>query len=121
MPSLPLQTLHVQLRLAETKEIFSLLQCQNVTVKTLKSHLELLTGIPLHLQGLQYLDEAHLGVTGDSTPHVELPGPEQKKERVAHGAFASHRGHVETAKFLPRRVNESSQCENDGSAWLRQS
>ncbi|NXT25426.1 ANR60 protein, partial [Syrrhaptes paradoxus] len=61
MPSLPLQTFRVQLCIAETNEIFSLPQCQNdLTVKKLKSHLELLTGIPLHFQRIQYLDEADL-------------------------------------------------------------
>ncbi|NXV91080.1 ANR60 protein, partial [Calonectris borealis] len=156
MPSGPLQTFSVQLRLAETEEIFSLPCCQNdLTLKKLKSHLELLAGIPLHFQRLQYLDEvdlpdestfkdndivpggtitmriwrqdgwghlvaaaakgetmklARLGVTEDfvgTTPHAELLGPEQKKEWVAHRAFvalfvASHRGHVETARFLLR-------------------
>ncbi|KFQ75660.1 Ankyrin repeat domain-containing protein 60, partial [Phaethon lepturus] len=154
--SLPLRTFSVQLRLAETNEIFSLPRCQNdLALKMLRSHLELLTGIPLHFQRLQYLDEvdlpdestfkdndivpggtitmriwrqdgwgelvaaaakgetmklACLGVTEDSagtTPHAELLGPEQKKEWVAHRAFvalfvASHRGHVETVKFLLR-------------------
>ncbi|NWZ48059.1 ANR60 protein, partial [Haliaeetus albicilla] len=147
-----LQCLH----LAETNEIFSLPQCQNdLTLRKLKSPLELLAGIPLHFQRLQYLDEAdlpdestfedndivpggritmriwrqdgwghlvaaaakgdtmklaHLGVTVDfegTMPYAELLGPEQKKEWVAHRAFialfvASHRGHVETAKFLLR-------------------
>ncbi|KFQ87742.1 Ankyrin repeat domain-containing protein 60, partial [Phoenicopterus ruber ruber] len=156
MPSSPLQTFGVQLRLAETDEIFSVPQCQSdLTLNKLKSHLELLTGIPLHFQRLQYLDEAdlpdestfkdndivpggtitmriwrqdgwghlvaaaakgdarklaHLGVTEDfagTTPYAELLGPEQKKAWVAHRAFvalfvASHRGHVETAKFLLR-------------------
>ncbi|KFV40216.1 Ankyrin repeat domain-containing protein 60, partial [Tyto alba] len=156
MPSSPLRTFRVQLHLAETKEVFSLPQCQNdLTVKKLKSHLELLTGIPLHFQRLHYLDEVdlpdestfkdneivpggriimhiwrqdgwghlvaaaaegetvklvHLGVTEDfvgTTPYAELLGPEQKKEWVAHRAFvalfiASHRGHVETVKFLLR-------------------
>lgn len=59
------------------------------------------------------LQLAHLGVTEDfagTTPHAELLGPEQKKEWVAHRAFvalfvASHRGHVETAKFLLRHGN----------------
>ncbi|XP_054701073.1 ankyrin repeat domain-containing protein 60 [Grus americana] len=156
MPSLPLQTFSVQLRLAETNEIFSLPRCQDdLTLKKLKSHLELLTGIPLHFQRLQYLDEvdlpdestfkdndivpggtitmriwrhdgwgqlvaaaakgetaklARLGVTEDcagTTPYAELLGPEQKKEWAAHRAFvalfvASHRGHVETARFLLR-------------------
>ncbi|XP_010170343.1 ankyrin repeat domain-containing protein 60 [Antrostomus carolinensis] len=149
-------TFTVQLWLAETNEIFSLPQCQNdLTLKKLKSHLELLTGIPLHFQRLQYLDEADLadestfedndivpggritmriwqqdgwghlvaaaaqrdtmklaclGVTEDSTsttPYAEVLGPQQKKERVAHRAFvalfvASHRGHVETVRFLLR-------------------
>ncbi|KAI6073880.1 Ankyrin repeat domain-containing protein 60 [Aix galericulata] len=41
--------------------MFSLPQCQNdLTLKKLKSHLELLTGIPLHFQRLQYLDEMDL-------------------------------------------------------------
>ncbi|NXF42833.1 ANR60 protein, partial [Oceanites oceanicus] len=156
MPSWPLRTFSVQLRLVETDEIFSLPHCENdLTLKKLKSHLELLTGIPLHFQRLQYLDEvdlpdestfkdndivpggtitmriwrqdgwghlvaaaakgetmklARLGVTEDfagTTPYAELLGPEQKKEWVAHRAFvalfvASHRGHVETARFLLR-------------------
>ncbi|NXT93249.1 ANR60 protein, partial [Anhinga rufa] len=156
MPSWPLRTFSVQLLLAETNETFSLPQCQNdLTVKKLKSHLELLAGIPFHFQRLQYLDEvdlpdestfedndivpggtitmriwrqdgwghlvaaaakgetlklARLGVTEDSaatTPYAESLGPEQKKERVAHRAsvalfVASHRGRVETAKFLLR-------------------
>ncbi|KAM6053262.1 LOW QUALITY PROTEIN: ankyrin repeat domain-containing protein 60, partial [Theristicus caerulescens] len=56
------------------------------------------------------LEPARLGVTEESAgtaPQAELLGAEQK-ERVAHRAFlalfvASHRGHVETAKFLLRR------------------
>lgn len=59
------------------------------------------------------LQLAHLGVTVDfagTMPYAELLGPEQKKEWVAHRAFvalfvASHRGHVETAKFLLRHGN----------------
>ncbi|KFO84593.1 Ankyrin repeat domain-containing protein 60, partial [Buceros rhinoceros silvestris] len=59
--SLAPQSFSVQLHLAETNEIFSLPRCQSdLTLKKLKSHLELLTGIPLHLQRLQYLDEADL-------------------------------------------------------------
>ncbi|XP_074965271.1 ankyrin repeat domain-containing protein 60 [Phalacrocorax aristotelis] len=156
MPSWPLRTFGVQLHLVETNEIFSLPRCQNdLTLKKLKSHLELLAGIPLHLQRLQYLDEAdlpdestfkdndivpggtitmriwrqggwghlvaaaakgetlklaRLGVTEDSaatTPYAGLLGPEQTKEWAAHRAsvalfVASHRGHLETAKFLLR-------------------
>ncbi|KAM6248827.1 ankyrin repeat domain-containing protein 60 [Porphyrio hochstetteri] len=156
MPSLPLHTFSAKLHLAETNEIFSLRQCRNdLSLKELKSHLELLTGIPLHFQRIQYLDEvdlsdestfedndivpggtitmriwrhdgwgrlvaaaaqgdttklAQLGVTKDlvgTTPHAELLGPEQKKEWAAHRAFvalfiASHRGHVETVRFLLR-------------------
>ncbi|KAM7090873.1 LOW QUALITY PROTEIN: ankyrin repeat domain-containing protein 60 [Ciconia maguari] len=154
MPSWPLRTFSVQLRLPETNEIFSLPRCQNdLTLKKLRSH-ELLTGIPLHFQQLQYLDEvdlpdestfkdndtvpggtitmciwqqdgwghlvaaaakgetmmlAHLGVTENfagTTPYAKLLGPEQKKEWVALSFVAlfvaSHRGHVETAKFLLR-------------------
>ncbi|NXI67611.1 ANR60 protein, partial [Anseranas semipalmata] len=59
--SLPPRTFGVRLCLAETNEIFSLPRCQNdLTLKKLKSHLELLTGIPLHFQRLQYLDEIDL-------------------------------------------------------------
>ncbi|XP_040506974.1 ankyrin repeat domain-containing protein 60 isoform X3 [Gallus gallus] len=152
--TLPLQTLKIQLRLAETNEIFSLPQCQNdLTLKQLKSDLELLTGIPFHFQRLHYLDEidlpddstfmdndivpggtitmriwkqdgwghlvaaavkgdtlklVQLGVTEEyagTSPYAKILGPEQKKEWVAHRAFvalfvASHRGHVNTVKFL---------------------
>ncbi|XP_031472458.1 ankyrin repeat domain-containing protein 60 isoform X1 [Phasianus colchicus] len=152
--SSPLQTFSLQLRLAETNEIFSLPQCQNdFTLKQLKSDLELLTGIPFHFQRLHYLDEmdlpddstlmdndvvpggtitmriwrqdgwghlvaaaakghtmklAQLGVTEEyagTSPYAKILGPEQKKEWVAHRAFvalfvASHRGHVNTVKFL---------------------
>ncbi|NXT77377.1 ANR60 protein, partial [Zapornia atra] len=154
--SLPLHTFSAKLHLAETNEIFSLPQCRNdLSLKELKSHLELLTGIPRHFQRIQYLDEvdlsdestlkdndivpggtitmriwqhdgwgllvaaavkgdtvklAQLGVTKDlvgTTPYAELLGPEQKKEWAAHRAFvalfiASHRGHVETVRFLLR-------------------
>ncbi|KAM9285206.1 LOW QUALITY PROTEIN: ankyrin repeat domain-containing protein 60 [Morus bassanus] len=155
MPSWPLRTFSVQLHLAEANEIFSLPRCQNdLTLKKLKSHLELLAGIALHFQQLQLDEEdlpdastfkdndtfpggmitmyiwrqdgwghlvaaaakgetlklARLGVTKDfaaTMPRVELLGPEQKKEWVAHRAFmalfvASHRGRVETAKFILR-------------------
>ncbi|XP_010286071.1 PREDICTED: ankyrin repeat domain-containing protein 60 [Phaethon lepturus] len=173
MPSLPLRTFSVQLRLAETNEIFSLPRCQNdLALKMLRSHLELLTGIPLHFQRLQYLDEvdlpdestfkdndivpggtitmriwrqdgwgelvaaaakgetmklACLGVTEDSagtTPHAELLGPEQKKEWVAHRAFvalfvASHRGHVETVKFLLRHEKNCALWPAGGIASFR--
>ncbi|XP_040544288.1 ankyrin repeat domain-containing protein 60 isoform X2 [Gallus gallus] len=151
--TLPLQTLKIHLRLAETNEIFSLPQCQNdLTLKQLKSDLELLTGIPFHFQRLHYLDEnlpddstfmdndivpggtitmriwkqdgwghlvaaavkgdtlklVQLGVTEEyagTSPYAKILGPEQKKEWVAHRAFvalfvASHRGHVNTVKFL---------------------
>ncbi|NWI63283.1 ANR60 protein, partial [Todus mexicanus] len=154
MPSPPPQTFSAKIHLTETDEIFSLPQCQNdLTLKKLKSHLELLAGIPVHFQRLQYLDEADLadestfqdndivpggtitmriwqqdgwgrlvaaaakgeitkltflGVTEafESTlPYEAFLGPEQRKEWVAHRAFvalfvASHRGHVETVKFL---------------------
>ncbi|NXI36430.1 ANR60 protein, partial [Galbula dea] len=154
--SLPSKTFSVQLCLVETNEIFLLPQCHdNLILEKLKSHLELLAGIPFNFQRLQYLDEAdladestfkdndivpggtitmriwrhdgwgdlvaaaakgetmklaHLGITedfGGTTPHADLLGPEQKKEWVAHRAFvalfvASHRGHVETVKFLLR-------------------
>ncbi|XP_040431865.1 ankyrin repeat domain-containing protein 60 [Cygnus olor] len=61
MYSLPPETFGVRICLAETNEMFSLPQCQNdLTLKKLKSHLELLTGIPLHFQRLQYLDEMDL-------------------------------------------------------------
>ncbi|XP_031472468.1 ankyrin repeat domain-containing protein 60 isoform X2 [Phasianus colchicus] len=159
--SSPLQTFSLQLRLAETNEIFSLPQCQNdFTLKQLKSDLELLTGIPFHFQRLHYLDEmdlpddstlmdndvvpggtitmriwrqdgwghlvaaaakghtmklAQLGVTEEyagTSPYAKILGPEQKKEWVAHRAFvalfvASHRGHVNTVKFL---LSHGGEC-----------
>uniref|UniRef100_A0A669NZC4 Uncharacterized protein n=1 Tax=Phasianus colchicus TaxID=9054 RepID=A0A669NZC4_PHACC len=51
---------------------------------------------------------AQLGVTEEyagTSPYAKILGPEQKKEWVAHRAFvalfvASHRGHVNTVKFL---------------------
>ncbi|XP_015737206.1 ankyrin repeat domain-containing protein 60 isoform X3 [Coturnix japonica] len=59
--SLPLKTFRIQLQIAETNEIFSLPRCQNdLTLKQLKSDLELLTGIPFHFQRLHYLDEIDL-------------------------------------------------------------
>ncbi|NXK55027.1 ANR60 protein, partial [Chauna torquata] len=59
MSSLPPRIFGVCLCLAETSELFSLPRCQNdLTLKKLKSHLQLLTGIPLHFQRLQYLDES---------------------------------------------------------------
>ncbi|XP_062445529.1 ankyrin repeat domain-containing protein 60 [Rhea pennata] len=61
MSFLPPRTFSVQLCIAETNEIFSLPQCQNdLTLKKLKPHLELLTGIPINFQRLQYLDEVDL-------------------------------------------------------------
>ncbi|KFU90399.1 Ankyrin repeat domain-containing protein 60, partial [Chaetura pelagica] len=59
--TMPPHSFTVRLHLVETDEIFSLPRCQiDLTLKKLKSHLELLTGIPLHFQRLQYLDEADL-------------------------------------------------------------
>lgn len=66
------------------------------------------------------LQLARLGVTEDcagTTPYAELLGPEQKKEWAAHRAFvalfvASHRGHVETARFLLRHGNVLSQSDS---------
>ncbi|KAM6053710.1 ankyrin repeat domain-containing protein 60 [Chlamydotis macqueenii] len=56
VPSWPLWTVSVQLHPAETNEIFSLPQCQSdLTLKKLKSHLELLTRISLHFHWLQYI------------------------------------------------------------------
>ncbi|NXI55449.1 ANR60 protein, partial [Chloroceryle aenea] len=73
--SLPLQTFSVQLHLAETNESFTLPQCQNdLTLKKLKSHLELLTGIPVHFQRLQYLDEADLPDESTFEDNVIVPG-----------------------------------------------
>ncbi|NWI20566.1 ANR60 protein, partial [Crypturellus soui] len=61
MTFVPPRTFSVQLCLAETDEIFTVPQCHNdLTVKKLKPHLELLTAIPLNFQRLQYLDEVDL-------------------------------------------------------------
>lgn len=54
------------------------------------------------------LQLAQLGVTEEyagTSPYAKILGPEQKKEWVAHRAFvalfvASHRGRVNTVKFL---------------------
>ncbi|NXA34232.1 ANR60 protein, partial [Eudromia elegans] len=61
MTFLPPRTFGVQLCLAETNEIFSVPDCHNdLTLKKLKPHLELLTAIPINFQRLQYLDEVDL-------------------------------------------------------------
>ncbi|NXJ91604.1 ANR60 protein, partial [Corythaixoides concolor] len=75
MPSGHARTFSVQLCLAETNEIFSLPRCQNdLTLKKLKSHLELLTGIPLHFQRLQYLDEVDLPDESTFNDNDIVPG-----------------------------------------------
>ncbi|XP_065421308.1 ankyrin repeat domain-containing protein 60 [Chrysemys picta bellii] len=59
--SLPHRLFSITLHLAETSETFPLAGCySDLTVLKLKHHLELLTGIPLHFQRLQYLDEVDL-------------------------------------------------------------
>ncbi|KFP24091.1 Ankyrin repeat domain-containing protein 60, partial [Colius striatus] len=69
------QTFSVQLLLAETNETFSLPQCQNdLTMKRLKSHLELLTGIPVHFQRLQYLDAVDLPDESTFEDNDVVPG-----------------------------------------------
>ncbi|XP_067410653.1 ankyrin repeat domain-containing protein 60 [Emydura macquarii macquarii] len=116
--NLPHRLFSIKLHLPETSETFQLPGCSNtLTVWKLKHHLELLTGIPLHFQRLQYLDEVDLpdestfkyndivpggtitvqiwrqdGVTKGSTfstPNSQLLGPEQKKEWIAHRAFVA--------------------------------
>lgn len=47
----------VRVRLEETGELFRVAHCRSdMTVRELKEDLELLVGIPFHLQRLQYLD-----------------------------------------------------------------
>ncbi|XP_044842303.1 ankyrin repeat domain-containing protein 60 isoform X1 [Mauremys mutica] len=59
--SLPHRLFSITIHLAETSETFPLAGCySDLTVLKLKHHLELLTGIPLHFQRLQYLDEVDL-------------------------------------------------------------
>ncbi|EMP35803.1 Ankyrin repeat domain-containing protein 60 [Chelonia mydas] len=59
--SLPPWLFSIKLHLSETSETFQLPRCySDLTVLKLKHHLELLTGIPLHFQRLQYLDEVDL-------------------------------------------------------------
>ncbi|NXH19364.1 ANR60 protein, partial [Bucco capensis] len=71
----PLQNFSVQLHLVETNEIFSLPQCHHdLTLKKLKSRLELLTGIPLNFQRLQYLDEADLSDESTFKDNDIVPG-----------------------------------------------
>ncbi|KAM6319280.1 LOW QUALITY PROTEIN: ankyrin repeat domain-containing protein 60 [Podargus strigoides] len=73
MPSWPLPTSSAQLY--ATDEIFSLPRCQNnLTLKKLKSHLEFLTGIPIHFQRLQYLDEADLPDESTLKDNDTVPG-----------------------------------------------
>nr|XP_025041548.1 ankyrin repeat domain-containing protein 60 isoform X1 [Pelodiscus sinensis]XP_025041549.1 ankyrin repeat domain-containing protein 60 isoform X1 [Pelodiscus sinensis]XP_025041550.1 ankyrin repeat domain-containing protein 60 isoform X1 [Pelodiscus sinensis]XP_025041551.1 ankyrin repeat domain-containing protein 60 isoform X1 [Pelodiscus sinensis] len=61
LSSLPLRFFSIKLHLVETSETFPLSGCyQGLTVRKLKHHLELLTGVPLHFQRLQYLDEVDL-------------------------------------------------------------
>ncbi|OXB59326.1 hypothetical protein ASZ78_011859 [Callipepla squamata] len=70
-----LQPLGIQLRLAETNELFSLPQCHNdLTLKKLKSDLELLTGIPFHFQRLHYLDEIDLPDNSTLMDNDTVPG-----------------------------------------------
>ncbi|XP_074868261.1 ankyrin repeat domain-containing protein 60 [Carettochelys insculpta] len=58
---LPHRLFSIKLHLAETSETFPLSGCySDLTVWKLKHHLELLTGVPLHFQRLQYLDEVDL-------------------------------------------------------------
>ncbi|POI29850.1 hypothetical protein CIB84_006400, partial [Bambusicola thoracicus] len=65
---------------------------------------------------------AQLGVTEEyagTSPHAKILGPEQKKEWVAHRAFvalfvASHRGHVNTVKFLLSHGRECIQPISSG-------
>ncbi|KAG6938609.1 ankyrin repeat domain 60 [Chelydra serpentina] len=59
--SLPPRLFSIKLHLTETSETFPLPGCYgDLTMLKLKHHLELLTGIPLHFQRLQYLDEVDL-------------------------------------------------------------
>ncbi|NXD12133.1 ANR60 protein, partial [Nothocercus nigrocapillus] len=75
MTFVPPRTFSVQLCLAETSEIFSVPQCHNdLTLKKLKPHLELLTAIPLHFQRLQYLDEVDLPDDSTFKDNEIVPG-----------------------------------------------
>ncbi|XP_019365309.1 PREDICTED: ankyrin repeat domain-containing protein 60 [Gavialis gangeticus] len=72
--SLPAQ-FTVQLHLPETNETFSLPDCHNdLTIQKLKDHLELLAGIPLDFQRLQYLDEIDLPDDSTFKSHDIVPG-----------------------------------------------
>nr|XP_003223785.1 PREDICTED: ankyrin repeat domain-containing protein 60 [Anolis carolinensis] len=51
----------VKLHVMETEEVFTVPECyHNLTIKNLKSRLELLVGIPVNFMRLQYLDEVDL-------------------------------------------------------------
>ncbi|NWX20217.1 ANR60 protein, partial [Aegotheles bennettii] len=112
MPSQPLRTFSVQLCLVETNENFSLPQCQSdLTLKKLKSHLELVTGIPFHFQRLQYLDEADLPDESTFKDNDIVPGGRitmhiWRQDGWGHLVAAAAKG--ETTKLAHLGVTEDS-------------
>ncbi|XP_019477855.1 ankyrin repeat domain-containing protein 60 isoform X2 [Meleagris gallopavo] len=122
--SSPLQTFSFQLRLAETNEIFSLPQCQNdLTLKQLKSDLELLTGIPFHFQRLHYLDE---NLPDDSTlmdndivPGGTITMRVWRQDGWGHLVAAAAKGDTMKVDSIASVNGWGAVCRNAGSVLLK--
>ncbi|OXB79272.1 UNVERIFIED_CONTAM: hypothetical protein H355_013193 [Colinus virginianus] len=110
--SSPLHPLGIQLRLAETNELFSLPQCHNdLTLKKLKSDLELLTGIPFHFQRLHYLDEIDLPDNSTLMDSDIVPGGTITMRIWRQDGW----GHLVAAAA----EGDTVKCRSSGSAQLR--
>uniref|UniRef100_A0A6J0TXS7 Ankyrin repeat domain-containing protein 60 n=1 Tax=Pogona vitticeps TaxID=103695 RepID=A0A6J0TXS7_9SAUR len=73
--SAQIRCFNLKLYIVETDELFVVPDCQReLTIKNLKSRLELLVGIPIHFQRLQYLDEVDLDDASTIKQNDIIPG-----------------------------------------------
>ncbi|XP_054836845.1 ankyrin repeat domain-containing protein 60 [Eublepharis macularius] len=73
--SSPVRFFGVKLHVVDTEETFSVPEChRELRISNLKARLELLVGIPVNFQRLQYLDEADLPDNSTFKEHVIIPG-----------------------------------------------
>ncbi|XP_025029477.1 ankyrin repeat domain-containing protein 60 [Python bivittatus] len=66
---------NVKLQIIESEEVFALPEChRDLTVRSLKSRLELFVGIPVNFQRIQYLDEVDLDDDSTLRRNEIVPG-----------------------------------------------
>ncbi|XP_034643491.1 LOW QUALITY PROTEIN: ankyrin repeat domain-containing protein 60 [Trachemys scripta elegans] len=121
--SLPHRLFSITLHLAETSETFPLAGCYgDLTVLKLKHHLELLTGIPLHFQRLQYLDEVDLPDESTFKYNDIVPGGTitiRIWRQDGWGLLVAAAAEGDITQLISLGVTKGSTCNTPNSQLLR--